>query len=128
MKNISYSGVVLDNASKNKLVEYFKSIIPLGFEIIAHHMTIKLGALDENSEAKRDMINNKIITLNVVDYAINNLVFAVGVDGYPSNNVKPHITIAVNRVEGGKPYMSNKLTDWKPLKNTIRIQGIVMEI
>ena len=65
MNNISYSAVVLDDESRNKLIKIFKPMIPEKYEIIAHHMTIKLGALDENSQAKRDMIEGKTIILKV---------------------------------------------------------------
>ena len=52
---------------------------------------------------------------------------AVGVEGYQTNNAKPHITIAVNRNAGGKPFMSNKLKDWKPLGFPLKVTGTVNE-
>ena len=41
-QNIAYSGIVLDEESKQKLLAL---PIPEGWETIAHHMTITLGAL-----------------------------------------------------------------------------------
>ena len=127
VKKISYSAVVLDDESRTKLIQLFTPMIPEGWDVFAHHMTIKLGKLPEESQEKYDLLEDKIITLNVVDYAISSLVFAVGVEGYTSKNTKPHITIAVNRNAGGKPVMSNKLTDWKPLGFPMTLIGKVSE-
>ncbi len=128
MNNISYSAVVLDDESRNKLIKIFKPMIPEKYEIIAHHMTIKLGALDEDSQAKRDMIEGKTIILKVLDYAIDEKVMAVGVSGYESMNAKPHITLAVNKREGGKPVMSNYLKDWKEVIVPLDLTGKVTEV
>jgi hypothetical protein len=128
MGNISYSAVVLDNISHQKLVGVFKPMIPEGWEIYAHHMTIKLGALDDNSQPKQDMIEGKMITLKVEDYAIDEKVMAVGVSGYESMNTKSHITLAVNRKEGGKPVMSNYLKEWRPLIFPLELTGKVTEV
>jgi hypothetical protein len=68
------------------------------------------------------------MNLSVIDYAIDDKVMAVGVEGYPTMNAKAHITIAVNRNAGGKPVMSNNLTDWKEINFKIELKGIVTEI
>jgi hypothetical protein len=44
------------------------------------------------------------------------MAMAVKVEGYPSNNAIPHITVAVNP-NGGKPVMSNDITKWQPVKH-----------
>jgi hypothetical protein len=123
-KNVLYSAVVLDDESRSKLLKVVQPMIPDGWEVIAHHMTIKMGAI--NPENRGDL--NTEVTLDVIDYAIDDMAFAVGVSGYPSNNKKPHITIAINRLEGAKPVMSNNLTDWKPLGFPLKLKGIVTEI
>jgi hypothetical protein len=128
MADISYSAVILDDESHQKLVKVFKSMIPEGWKIFAHHMTIMTGALDPESQAKNDLINGSEIVLNVEDYAINDKVIAVGVNGYESVNIKPHITLAVNAAEGGKPVMSNQLTDWKPIPFPLKLTGKVTEV
>jgi|JFJP01.1.fsa_nt_gi hypothetical protein len=127
-KNVSYSAVVLDEKSRNRLIKVFWNIIPSNFEVIAHHMTIKMGALDNDSQEKRDLLDGKTIQLTANDYSIDDKVMAVGVDGYPTHNNKAHITLAVNRQNGGKPFMSNKLTDWKPLGFQIKLTGKVTEV
>jgi len=124
MSNISYSAVVLDDRSRQRLIERFKSIIPEGFEIIAHHMTINIGEIDPEYQKFLGMP----VRLTVDDFAINDKVMAVGVSGFESHAAKPHITLAVNKKEGGKPAMSNNLTDWKKLKRPLLLRGKVTEI
>ena len=43
--SISYSCVVLDEQSRNKLLNVLHDKIPVDWQIIAHHMTITLGPL-----------------------------------------------------------------------------------
>ena len=124
MNNVSYSAVVLDETSRNRLIKKFESLIPEGWEVIAHHSTIKMGALDVEDK----LSINEEITLIVSDYAMNDKVMAVGVTGFQSHNPKSHITIAVNRQNGGKPMMSNKLTNWKRIRVPLIIRGIVIEV
>jgi hypothetical protein len=128
MANISYSAVMLDKESHEKLVKVFKPMIPDDWKIFAHHMTIKMGALPEDSKPKEDLLNDAIITLNVEDYAMDDMVIAVGVSGYESQNAKSHITIATNINAGAKPVMLNKLTDWKPLGFPLQLTGKVTEV
>jgi hypothetical protein len=124
MSNVSYSAVVLDEQSRTRLINRFKTIIPSEFEIIAHHMTINLGELDPEFQKFLGMP----VRLSVDDIAMDDKVIAVGVSGFESKNVKPHITLAVNRANGGKPMMSNKLTDWQKLKRPLLISGKVVEV
>jgi hypothetical protein len=124
MSNVSYSAVVLDDRSRQRLIERFQSMIPEGYEIVAHHMTIKLGELEPEQAKYVGMP----VRLSVNDIAMDDKVVAVGVSGFESKNDKPHITLAVDKKGGGKPMMSNYLTDWKPLKRPLWITGKVMEI
>jgi len=124
MSNVAYSAVVLDEKSRNRLIERFKSAIPEGYEIIAHHMTINLGEIDPKFAKYLEMP----VRLNVDEFAMDDKVVAVGVSGFESNNAKPHITLAVNRKAGGKPVMSNNLTDWKRLKRPLLVTGKVTEV
>jgi len=128
VKKVRYSAVVLDKKSSDGLLKVFGPMIPEGWETFAHHMTIKMGALENGSKEKEDLSGGTEITLNVTDFAIDNLVMAAGVEGYSTTNEKPHVTIAVNREEGGKPFLSNKLTDWKPLGFPLKLTGKVTEV
>lgn len=124
MSNISYSAVVLDDKSRQRLIERFKTIIPEGFEIVAHHMTINMGEIDPELEKYLGLP----VRLSVNEFAIDDKVVAVGVSGFETHNAKAHITLAVNRENGGKPMMSNKLTNWQPLKRPLYITGKVTEV
>lgn len=124
-----YSAVVLDEKSHAKLVKWATEKFPIiksnGWEVIAHHMTIKMGELP--SYLQDDL--NTTQSLEVTGYAFDNKVIAVRVSGYFTTNKNPHITIAVNRGNGGKPVMSNNLTNWQPLGgSSIPLKGQVKEI
>jgi len=124
MSNISYSAVVLDDRSRQRLIERFKSIIPDGYTIIADHMTINMGEIDPEFEKYLGLA----IRLSVNDFAMDDKVIAVGVSGFETRNNKAHITLAINKANGGKPMMSNKLTNWQPLKRPLLITGVVAEV
>lgn len=119
--NILYSAVVLDKASHNALVDKFKDLIPDGWDVYAHHMTIIFG---KGLEDKDDI--GKVVRLSVTKIGLSDMAIAVGVEGYPSKNAIPHITLAVNP-NGGKPVMSNDITKWQDVKPFF-VSGIVTEI
>jgi len=124
MGNVSYSAVVLNEQSRQKLIKKFQSIIPDDYEIIVHHLTINLGEINPIYEKYLGLS----VRLQVNDIAMDDKVIALGVSGFGSDKKKPHITLAVNRSAGGKPFISDNLTDWKPLKRPIYLSGIVEEV
>lgn len=124
MAGISYSAVVLDDRSKQRLIERFKNIISEDFEIIADHMTINMGEIDQEYQKFLGLI----VRLNVNEIAMNDKVIAVGVSGFETHNAKPHITLAINRKAGGKPMMSNNLTNWEKIRRPLMITGKVVEV
>lgn len=118
-----FASLVLDDSSKSKLLSSVSKYIPEGWEVIAHHMTINFGkGLPE--DLKGDLGKTKSITAREI--GISEMAIAVKVDGYPSDNEIPHVTIAINP-NGGKPVMSNDITDWKPLGAPISLNGVVSE-
>lgn len=119
--NVLYSAVVLNANSKSDLLNRLEDQIPEGWNIIAHHMTIVFGKPVPNQE---DL--NKDVTLTVTELGLSDMAMAVKVEGYPSNNAIPHITIAVNP-NGGKPVMSNDITEWTKI-NPFKVVGKVTEI
>jgi hypothetical protein len=121
IEKVLYSAVVLDEKSHNLLLEMYKAAIPEDWKTIAHHMTIAFGKGVDNPE---DL--GKEVTLRVVELGISDMAIAVKVEGYPSKNDMPHITLAINP-NGGKPFMSNKITDWKPVQ-PLKVFGIVTNI
>jgi hypothetical protein len=109
-KTISYSAVVLDYESSESLLNKFNGEIPDGWKKYAHHMTIALGKAVEYEN-----LLGRIQTLIVTQIGKSDMVMAVRVEGFPSKNKIPHVTLAVNP-EGGKPFMSNKIEEWKDIE------------
>ena len=119
--DILYSAVVLDGGSRAALLARVEHVIPQGWDVIAHHMTIAFGKPVPNQE---DL--GKEVTLKVIEIGLSDMAMAVKVEGYTSNNAIPHVTVAVNP-NGGKPVMSNDITKWVNIK-PFNINGIVTEI
>ena len=121
--DVLYSAVVLDKASHNKLLTPANYNVepPVGWIVYAHHMTIAFGKGVSNKE---DL--GKEVTLTATKIGLSDMAMAVAVDGYPSNNAIPHITIAINP-DGGKPVMSNDITKWQDIK-PFHLTGVVTEI
>lgn len=120
--NILYSAVVLDKQSHDTVVNTnYPCDIPDGWILIAHHMTIAFGKGVDN---KDDL--GKEVTLTVKKVGISDMAMAVQVEGYPSNNAIPHVTIAINP-DGGKAVMSNDITRWYDVKPFV-ITGVVTNI
>ena len=127
-KNISYSALVLYKEDHEKLVNFFNLSNEEGVKIYAHHVTLNMGSYKGLSEQL-----NQDYMINVVSYAENELVQACKVilpAEIQSKNDIPHITLAVNIANGGKPAMSNKL-DWTkeiPLKGKISLKTKLVEV
>ena len=131
-QKISYSGVVLDEQSKQKLLELS---IPAGWEPVAHHMTITMGPL-QHPKGKHDFSEfypvGAEVSLPVVAVGQDERAMAVKVKPPAEINKKisfPHVTVAVNRDAGGKPFHSNKIPaeNFKPLSGII-LNGVVEEV
>ena len=120
-----YSAVVLDEKSHAKLIDWAYDKFPIikadRWELVCHHMTIKMGELP--SYLEHDL--NSTRTLEVCGYGMDDKVIAARVTGYFTTNDVPHITIAVNRENGGKPVMSNKLTKWQAIVKPFNVKGTV---
>lgn len=119
--DVLYSAVVLDEKSKGLLMQAFRKIIPEDWKTYVHHMTIAFGKGVEN---KSEL--GKEVTLTVTKIGISDMAIAAGVEGYPSKNTIPHITLAINP-NGGKPVISNEITDWKSV-TPFKINGVVTEV
>lgn len=118
---IKYSAVVLSDTSRMILLQTFNEDIPMDWKKIAHHMTISFG---EGVPNKHDL--GKEVELTVTEFGVSDMAIAVKVSGYPSKNSIPHITLAVNP-DGGKPVMSNQITDWFSVE-PLKIFGVVSEV
>jgi len=122
--SISYSAVVLDETSRDKLLNIVKNIIPEGWEVIANHMTICLGEL---SEDLKHYIGHSA-KLFVTGIGINNKAFAARVEGFYSKKPIAHITIAINKSENAKPKDSNDIERWNDFNGNLTLMGKIEEI
>ena len=120
MGKLLYSAIVLDNQSKEKLINAFT--LPYKWQPVAHHMTI--GFKEPVPNHLRNDIG-KTVQLLVKEIGISTDAMAVKVLGYHSSNNIPHITLAIP--EGGKPFNSNFITNWKPCSKMI-VTGKVQEV
>lgn len=102
----SYTAIVLYEREHNKLLNAFDVAIPEGWEKITHHVTINMGSW----KGDPGLIGSDF-SISVEGCYGNKLVLAakVLIDESIFHIAKPHITIAVNRLAGGKPAMSNQL-------------------
>jgi len=121
--------LVLDANSKNKLITALGNLIPDGWKLYAHHMTINFGK-GLSDELRGDLGQTKSLTATAV--GLSDMAMAVHVVGYHSDNKIPHITVAVNVEGGGKPVMSNDIPMWKTLEDNynitpIKLSGVVVE-
>jgi len=109
---------------QEKIEEKWPEVNPL-----CHHMTINMGSFKQEMNptlslgAELSLIPNSI--------AFDNKVVAIGVscEGVATINdetSRKHVTVAVNRMNGGKPFSSNKLTDWQPFTASA-MKAIVQE-
>jgi len=120
---ISYSAVVLDKKSRQKLLNM--GTMPDDWEPAASHMTINMGPLADPS------MKGRKIRLEVIEAAENDFVIAAKVaildPTLQVRNRTPHITIGVNKKGGGKPAMSKSLEGWVKVRSII-LSGEVKEI
>lgn len=114
-RSVSYSGIVLTEKSRNDLKNYIKlpeNDLFAEWEFIGHHMTINLGPLKEEY---RPLLGQSFDLL-VTHVGRTDKVVAVQVDTqFRTKNDVPHITVAINKSEGGKPVMANDITNWEPI-------------
>jgi hypothetical protein len=119
--DVLYSAVVLEKASQNLLFNNLEHMIPEGWIKYCHHMTINMGPLKDKSllGSKQYLVVNKV--------GISDMAMAVAVESdIETKNEIPHVTVAINP-NGGKPVMSNKITNWQDVRMFILL-GQVTEI
>lgn len=130
---IIYSGVILDDRSRNLLLSTFIYPNPefSDWIKICHHLTICLGELPEHM--KRYWLDEEV-ELTVTEFGISDKAVAVKVEGLfnifkPSIEDGPvfqHITLAINPIDA-KPADSNKIEDWQEVE-PLKLRGVIKEI
>ena len=136
--SISYSAIVLNEVTRSNLLAMLNNAIPAGWEVVAHHMTITMGPLVHPKESKRLKGHDYSAfgmpgtphSLSVTEVGLDDRAMCVKViSPHLTQNEKKggfaHVTVAVNREGGGKPFHSNKI----PLANFQDIShlGIVLK-
>jgi hypothetical protein len=127
-KKVNYSAVVLDYSSRDALIKFpeINDKLSENMDIIAHHMTIKLGEL-KNTKHENRIGKTEILYATHVGISDNGSVVAVKVQGDSENEI-PHVTIGVDRKAGGKPVMSNYIKNWTLLSRPLKLIGKVEEL
>jgi len=117
---VSYSGIILDEQSRHKLLSTFKDKIPAGWKTYAHHMTICLGALPDKA-----LVGSKQL-LKATKLGMSDAAMAVAVESkVESTNKIPHITIAIG--SNGRPKDSNAIESWVDIEPML-LTGIIEEV
>jgi hypothetical protein len=118
-----YYGAFLYPESHYELLN--SSDIPDGWKTFAHHMTILFGrAKDETIEKWLSENMGAEVELEATHIGRSADAMAVKVSSYvPTANATPHITVAVP--PDGKPFNSNKITEWEPLETPIKLKAQV---
>ena len=129
---IQYTGIVVDDSRKDRLLKTFNHLIPDDWQTIDEnmHVTIKLGGLDDHDPMNYHLnlpIYVRGTHIGVSDKAIA-LRVDITTDKIKSKNEIPHITLAYNKNAGAKPKDSNEITDWRELKRPINIRGVFQEV
>jgi hypothetical protein len=131
-----YSAVLLDEKSQLALSAWADKNIKIngvrlpivvrdnGWKMICHHMTIKFGGTPEFVKQYLGTEQN----LEITHYGMSDKAVAVRVVGFHSENKIPHITVAVNVKNGGKPVDSNKITEWLTVEKGPTLNGVVTEL
>ena len=123
-KKILYSAVVLDDASKQILLNTIKGFE--GWTPFAHHMTIGFKKSLKDLGLKEHEGNT--ISLAVLEIGESDKAVAVRVSGLVSKNTIPHVTVYTNPKTNGKPFDSNKITNWIDVESLIILKGVVKNI
>ena len=128
---VSYNALVLTDSSKKKLIGYFnknlKKNIPLDiteWNSYFHHVTIDMG-----KSKNPDFLDCSIgIQITGIGFSDTNIAVKVNIKSkiIQSTNEIPHITLFVSPL--GKPYGSNKITNWVDIENGLEISGLYKEL
>jgi len=121
----AYTAVAIENEKDiKKLKKLLDAVggLPEGWsEPENYHMTVALGELPLGLKMRGDL--GAEVELEVNSIGISDLAIAAGVTGYISKNIQQHITLAFK----DRPADSKEITDWKPLKKSFKIKGVIKE-
>jgi len=119
----TFTGVFLDEESRVLLKSRFPPI--QGWNQYYHHMTICIGNIESNQVLKLDRKSlGKTVTLEVVAVGKDHRAYAAKVNGFPSINPTPHITMCV--VTSSPPKCANEIMKWDNIE-PFTLQGKILE-
>jgi hypothetical protein len=129
-QRVNFTAIILDEKSHNKLA----LLSPEGWKTYAHHMTI-IGPVEQKGTSKISPESlGKKVELFATAIAKNDKVMTAKIDLRGQTlpmlgPAFPHVTIATNLENGGKPVMSNKFSDSDFVQITpIKLTGTIEEI
>ena len=129
-KGITYTALVLDETSRNRLMH----LVPTGWKPYCHHMTLIAPTVQKGRRLPEYYLNQEAI-ITVDKIVVDDKVMAAVVNPMRSDSLPidgpafPHVTIATNDSAGGKPYMSNNLdVSSARIINPIILSGIIREL
>ena len=122
MPKVSYSAILLDDESSDKLKKKFQKHLPENWKLICHHMTICLGELPPEY---KHLLNSKAEIFTSELGASNDAMAVKVTTNLITKNKFPHITIAIPN--DGKPVNSNYIEHWKRMIR-FKLTGTIVEI
>ena len=121
--SISLGGIILDEKSKEKLINVFRKKIPETWECLDNEIKINLGEI--NSKYEKDV--GLKIALSAIRYAIDENVILIGFELF-NQSENPYTILA----KSNKNYYlcSEKIQNlnWLKIKRPIRLVGLVDKI
>ena len=117
--------IVLKEQSKIQLLELIKNYELPNWEINADHYTVTYGRRYKELNLSHSLGDEIIIY--ATHLGGNEHCFAIKVEGFYSDNSIKHITLLVNRINGGKPVMSNSITRWNKINISLKLVGVLTE-
>lgn len=137
-RSIHYIALELDDASRQRVVEYAEGHLPWAdANVIAHHMTIlhRSGLRcqpDDPDVATKDYVlawalehEGEDFSFTASEVGHSDRAFALRVTDVPvpSRNRIKHITLATNRATGGSAVDSNNIYSWTLLDDPMTLRG-----
>lgn len=102
-----YTGYLLDESSREKLLELFPPKYP---DVIAHHITEKFG-VTKYTEAPEQPKSVKVVGYIDNEENVEGLLIEVNGTLVRESGSKYHITWSIDRSTGAKPVDTNKYVD-----------------
>lgn len=126
-----YIGLFLTEESRNKLYNIFP--VPLDGKVYMDHCTLLFKRTQMSHKNAPKVIDAYINQLNNKNHSCETMVItAIGYSdkaiavkvnlNVPCCNDIPHITLCT--LNGGKPFDSNNITEWRNLETPIKVIGV----